>query len=79
MPISPAPPGQFRAGDTLPTGCAREARASPVATALRPVGAKRRAFDLCLPREAEPYAATVALAVSLHGPTPPRAATQRAM
>ncbi len=38
---SSAPPGQSRAGGVLSTGCAREARASPMATARRPSGAKR--------------------------------------
>ena len=77
MPFDP--PGQLRAGETLSTGCAREARAAPVATPLRPVGAKARTIGLGLPRAAESYAATVAVVTSDHGPFSPRVLTQRAM
>lgn len=65
--------------------------ASPVATAPRPVGAKTCAESMGLSRAAgpvggviwpypvtrAPHAATVALAVSLHGPGVPLVAIQR--
>ena len=76
---SSAPPGQSRAGVTLSTGCAREARASPVATPLRPVGAKTRTIVSGLSRAAKFYAATVAVVISDHGPFSPRVLIQRAM
>ncbi len=47
LDCSPLPlRGRIARAETVSTGCAREARASPRATTLRPVGAKRRTFGL---------------------------------
>lgn len=79
---SSAPPGQSRAGASCSTGCARGARAPPVATPLRPVGAKTRTigFDLSrLPRQRVPRTAYQGLAPPPSGPadgvSKPQAAT----